>query len=142
MTRQAFAISLKRAIVKSFADFRSMIPRETPYALAIIIGQSAERLGIAIATEEGLIRVAEQYAARVYCDRGHRWLELDNLELLCSWLRWANPDDGWFSVEFGSAHEISDSLSVMVRGGEFAADPDGFEEFCIEALISLRADPA
>lgn len=142
MDRQTFAISLKRAIFESYADFRGMLPGETPYALAVILGQSGKRLGIAIATEEGLIRVTEQYAARGYRYRGPQWQEYDNLERLYSWLRWANPDDGWYSGGFGSSHELSDSLSVLLRAGEFATVPEDIEELSMEVLICLRADQA
>ncbi|MBI1323436.1 DUF4303 domain-containing protein [bacterium] len=143
MEKAKFLLTLKCAIVKSFAEFRSSNPRETPYALAVIPGQTGNGVEFAVATEEGLIRVAQRYAAMGYRYRGYEATSDDNLKKLGSWLRWSNPDDGWTYGNSEWTREIHVSLASLVRRGEFGDDAEMLEEFCMdEVLISLRTDSA
>jgi Domain of unknown function (DUF4303) len=141
LDRPTLSLTLRRAIVGALAEFRRQAPDETPYALAIITGQCGDYLGYAIATEEGLHRVADKYAAAGYRYRGPEWEEADNRERLAEWLRWANPDDGWSYGDFADDLGITDGLAHLVRGGAFGEDAEGLEEFCTEVLAALRSDP-
>lgn len=142
MDRSAFARTLRHAIVAALAEFLRIVPDESPYAFAIILGQCGDYLGYAVATEEGLSRIAAEYAARGYRYRGPGWDEFDNQERLAAWLRWANPDDGWHYGDFADALGIADELASLVGVGAFGEGAEGLEEFCTEVLAALRSDPA
>jgi hypothetical protein len=114
---------------------------ESPYALAIILGQCGNHLGYAVATEEGLRRVASQYAAKGYRYQGWEWEEFDNLERLATWLRWANPDDGWHYGDFPDRFGVARLLAALVESGAFGENAEGLEEFCTKVLTALQSDP-
>jgi hypothetical protein len=140
LNRSEFAPVLQRAVVGALSDLRRQLPGESPYALAIILGQCGSYLGYAIATEEGLRRVASMYAADGYRYKGQEWEEFDNLERLGLWLRWANPDDGWHYGDFHERFGIAPSLANMVESGAFGRDAEELEEFCTAVLTSLLSD--
>src|SRR6516225_3794468 len=87
--RLTFASLLRKAILGAWNGFIAEHPMERPYAFALIGGQSGNYLAYAIATEEGLQRIAAEYDSRGYRYRawGHK---LDNRQKLAQWLRWAN----------------------------------------------------
>lgn len=58
MDRSTFEVHLRAAVIGAFRDFCDQYAAESPYAFAIIEGQCGNYLGYAIATEEGLHRVA------------------------------------------------------------------------------------
>jgi hypothetical protein len=139
LSRSAFAEVLQRAVVGALGEFRSQTPSETPYALAVMLGQCGDYLGYAVATEEGLQRVAAQHAANGYRYQGEKWEEFDNLERLATWLRWSNPDDGWCCGDFAERHGVAPLLASLVESGEFGADGE-LEEFCTDVLARLQSD--
>jgi hypothetical protein len=128
-------------VIGALSDFRQQVPKESPYALAIILGQCGNYLGYAVATEEGLRRVAQQYAAKGYRYQAWEWEEFDNLERLGTWLRWANPDDGWHYEDFPERFEVARLLASLVERRAFGEDAEELEEFCTEALAGLQSDP-
>jgi hypothetical protein len=142
LDRAAFAHRLLHAVIGSLAEFRRQIPDESPYAFALILGQCGNYLGYAVATEEGLRRVASNYAAMGYRYRGREWEKFDNQERLAAWLRWANPDDGWRYGDFPETFEIADALTLLVQAGAFGVDAEELEEFCTNVLAELRSDTA
>jgi hypothetical protein len=83
--------ALEEGTRKTLEAFRREHPTEKVYGLKFIISTDDASLIPTIATEEGLTRVAEKYARRGYTAR-----EGDTLATLRTYLRWANPDDGWY----------------------------------------------
>jgi hypothetical protein len=142
LDRTAFGRNLKHAVVGALAEFRRQLPDESPYAFAIILDQCGNYLGYAVATEEGLRRVAAKYAAMGYCYQGPEWAEVDNQERFAAWLRWANPDDGWRYGDFPNTLGSADELTCLVNGGAFGVAAEELEEFCTEVLAGLKSDPA
>lgn len=140
MDRSEFAGVLQRAVVGLLSEFRYQAPHESPYALAVIPGQSGGGLSCALATEEGLQEVAARYADLGYRYRGWEWEEFDNQERLAVWLRWANPDDGWKFVDFPDRFGIAPLLAGLVGCGAFGQDAEELEEFCTESLSALQAN--
>jgi hypothetical protein len=133
-----FAETLQRAIVAGWREFRAQYQGESPYALALIPGQCASCLFFAIATEEGLSAVANDYVRKGYRYQAHDW-EHDRIEdELAKWLRWANPDDGWRFREFPEEFRIQQSLAQLVSAGCWGEDAVNFDEFCVDVLASLR----
>ncbi|WP_435011795.1 DUF4303 domain-containing protein (plasmid) [Tundrisphaera lichenicola] len=141
MDRPTFFSILRGATADALAEFRRHAPDETPYALAIIAGPCGAYLGYAVATEEKLHRVADEYYAAGYRCRGKAREKSDNLEQLATWLRWANPDDSWYFGDFADDLGIGDGLAHLVRGGEFGEDAEDLEPFCVEVLSALQEDP-
>ena len=66
MNRTQFALVIREPIFVGIRDFRSLRPDESIYAFALMLGQRGNYLGFAVATEEGLCRVAAQYVTRGY----------------------------------------------------------------------------
>jgi hypothetical protein len=141
LDRSTFSLALRRAIAGALAEFRRQAPDETPYAFAIIMGQCSDYLGYAVATEEGLHRLAQKYAVAGYRYRGPEWEDSDDRDRLAEWLRWANPDDGWCYGDFADDFGISGGLAHLVGSGAFGEDAEELEEFCTEVLSALRSDP-
>lgn len=140
MERSTFATALQEAVVNALIDFRRQVQGEHPYALSIILGQCGNYLGYAIATEEGLRKVAVRYASRGYRYQGHHGEQFDNLEQIAAWLRWANPDDGWHHLEFPEHVGIAPMLADLVTTGALGEDAADLEEFCTEVLAELQFD--
>lgn len=137
-----FAEALRYAIVGGWQQFRQQYAAETPYAFVLIGGQSANYLGYAVATEEGLRRVAAEYDRRGYRYQGWDWEEFDNCAKLTLWLRWANPDDGWHYGDFPERFRVQSQLDESVASGVFGDDAGEFEELCTNVLASLQNLPA
>lgn len=106
-----FSITLNDSVIASFSRFVREHPTERPYGLAIITGQSCNYLGFAVATEEGLARAAKEYAECGYCYDAHEWEDYDLEEKLRIWLRWANPDDGWYYEDFNDPDALQPFLN-------------------------------
>jgi hypothetical protein len=105
-------------------------------------GQGSDYLIYALATEEGLRRVAAEYDRLGYRYQGEDWEEFDNREKLALWLRWANPDDGWHFGDFPKRFRVQPQLEELVRSGGLGDNGKDFEEFCTEVLASLQGLPA
>ena len=131
-----FASQLKHAVVASV----KAVGVETPYAYALLLGQVGNRLGYAVATEEGLRRVAQRYH-----DLGYRYAdeecdEAETVDRLATWMRWGNPDDGWSINDFPDSSGIPASLARLVEQEQFGPDAEELESFCTEVLASLATD--
>jgi hypothetical protein len=138
MDRSTFADKLLNAVVTAVNDFYCVHGDETPYAFALIAGQAGNYLGYAVATEEALLRTADAYAKKGYRYRGPEWQVIDNRSVLAKWLRWGNPDDGWYYEDFAEQFQVVASLGELFSSGELT-DGDGcFEQFCTEVLEALN----
>jgi hypothetical protein len=140
--RAKFAEELRREIVAGLRAFREQHAAETPYAYALLGGTGADYLGTAIATEEGLRRVAAKYAKL-----GYRYVLLTSERPatgaeLAAWLRWANPDDGWYMGGLPEHKRVQEELCALVEAGDLGEDGGDFEEFCTDVLASLQDMPA
>lgn len=143
MNRTEFATLLRTSLIEELRSFRERNPGETPYALALLPGQCGDGLDYAIATEEGLQRVAAKYYEMGYRYRKRwRWEAADSLEKLVEYLRWANPDDGWHYGDFDARPRVMKSFQRLVAQGKFGEEASELEEFCTEVLASLQDDPA
>lgn len=137
-----FAHDLEQALLGGWTEFRDSNPGETPYAFALIGGQVGNYLGYAVATEEGLRRIAAEYDQRGYRYHGHEWERFDNLEKLAVWLRWADPDDGWSYADFPERFQIQAKLRQAVGSGELGGNAEKLEEFCTDVLAALERSSA
>jgi hypothetical protein len=141
MNRSKFAETLREAILTVMNEFRQRHPSETPYAFALVADSAEGWLGYAVAIEEGLLKVASEYESRGYRYQAHDWEQIDNRARLATWLRWANPDDGWVYGDFPERFGVLVTLRWLLDSGEFGEDGDGIEEFCVGVLASLDDMP-
>lgn len=135
-----FEQRLRDGILLAIREFCSQHPGETPYGFALILGQCGSYLGCAIATEEGLSRIADQYVERGYRYEGFDWQEVAHAKELAVWLRWAHPDDGWYYEDFPSQLGITDQLKDLVLQNAFGDQAGQLEAFCTDVLTSLQTD--
>lgn len=140
MDRVAFSTLLLQAILGAWDEFADAHALDQPYAFALIGGQAGNYVGYAVATEEGLRRIAAEYEMRGYHYQGSEWETFDNREKLSDWLRWANPDDGWMYGDFTKEFQIQDALDQLVEAGQFGENAEGFEEFCTDVLTALQQE--
>lgn len=140
MNRLAFADLLRQAIFGVWDAFLHKRPADHPYAFALIGGQCGNHLGYAIATVEGLKRLAADYESQGYRYLGGKRERFDNREQLSIWLRWANPDDGWLYGSFPKDSQVQTSLAKIVKAGELGEDAEKMEEVCTDVLASLQIE--
>jgi Domain of unknown function (DUF4303) len=140
--RLAFATLLRQAILGAWAEFIHAQPTDHPYAFALIGGQCGNYLGYAVATEQGLRRIAAHYDGRGYRYQGCEWEDFDNREKLSIWLRWANPDDGWQYGDFPDHFNVLPALAQLVEADAFGEDAEELEEFCTDVVASLQKETA
>jgi hypothetical protein len=140
--RSAFAVSAREAIIAAWLQFNEQHVDATPYAFALIGGPCAEYLGYAVPTEEGLQRLAAQYDSRGYRYQGSEWEQFDNFEKLATWLRWANPDDGWHYGDFPEHCQILPKLRELADSGAFSAGDYLFEEYCTDCILEPFGEKA
>ncbi|NEO86271.1 MAG: DUF4303 domain-containing protein [Spirulina sp. SIO3F2] len=124
-----------QSVLRSFSRFIHKHGDERPYALAISTGQTCNYLGFAVATEEKLVQTARDYAAELsYRYEAHKW-ENDNLqEKLQIWLRWSNPDDGWYYKDFDNSDKLQQFLKRLSKQENC---DEQLECLCIESLRLL-----
>lgn len=140
MENSGFAERLRQAIIAAMRTFHEEHKDETPYAFAIVLGQVGGYLGFAIPTEEGLQKVAAEYKRMGYHYQPFEWEVDDQLDRLATWLRWANPDDGWNYGDFAERFHVAEHLKALVDSGAFGEDAADLEEFCTDVLASLQTD--
>lgn len=137
----SFSSLLRDALIDAWAGFCQSRPAESPYAFAVIIGQSGY-LGNAIATDVGLAEMVAWYVKRGYSYQGPGQETCDNPERLAAWLRWANPDDGWRLGGFDERFRVGQALYELETSGAFGEGTEGLEEFCVDVLAALAASNA
>jgi hypothetical protein len=142
VSRSKFARMLRQGIVAGLRAFRQQHTDETPYAFALLGGTGRDHLGCAVATEEGLLRVAAKYHKRGYRHVLLRSERPATCEELADWLRWANPDDGCHIGGLPEHERVQDELCALVEAGGLGEDGVAFEEFCTDVLASLQDMPA
>jgi Domain of unknown function (DUF4303) len=118
---------------KTLDEFRRTHPQEKVYGLKFIISTDDASLIPTIATEEGLTRVAEKYARLGYSAR-----EGDTLTTLRTFLRWANPDDGWYFLRGDSKiDEAEELLHEAERNKIIRNAKQAMENLALEVLRAL-----
>lgn len=139
---EAFARDLQKAIISSLRNFTKQHPDETPYAYALILGQVGNYLGCAIATEEGLRRIAIQYEEEGYRCKAHSWENVDTVEELQKWLRWEHPDNGWYYEDLPPECNIASALKVLLTSNGLGEEAERLEEFCTNVMSLLSQSSA
>lgn len=126
--------NLKNAILDELKIFISENPNDKCYGVAIIPGQVGNYLLVAFATEKGLENVAKKY----YDPNKQTWEEkrlYGNIENLKIWLKWANPDDGWFDISLTDKYnELNSHLQKFVDESNENHIDEIIEKICIETL--------
>lgn len=141
MSLPEFAKSLHDAVIAAMRQFLAEFPAETPYAFAVIVGQGGNYLGCAIATEERLRRMCEEYERLGYRYRKRKGENADGVEKFTAWLRWANPDDGWHYADFLEEFQVERQLQALVEAEAFGEDAEELEEFCTQVFAAVQTDP-
>ncbi|KAI9134620.1 hypothetical protein [Acaryochloris sp. CCMEE 5410] len=83
---------------------------ERPYAFALLLGQQCNYLGYAIATSDSLAKTVENYIELGYRYQGVQ--KMSDEEAIRTWLKWANPDDGWHYGDFGGNAAVQRYLDI------------------------------
>lgn len=125
---------LASIVVDAFLMATETIGHEQPYAFALVQGQQCNYLGYAIATSSAL-----SITARSYLDAGYHYsgsLRLTDAEAIHSWLKWANPDDGWHCFDFQNEIAIQSFLQ------SFGGDDDALRSECIAELKKASKESA
>ncbi|OWK45405.1 DUF4303 domain-containing protein [Fimbriiglobus ruber] len=140
MERAAFADELCRQIVADLRRFREAHPKETVYGYGLLGEPGGEPyLASVVATEEGLQRVAAKYQKLGYRYKGFVEERAATAGELATWLRWANPDDGWYFWGLPDHKRVRAALTALVDAGGLGGEE--FEEFCTDVLASLQTVP-
>jgi hypothetical protein len=129
--RRELAAALSAETAALIATFHTPKPEERAYAFAFVAPAEGHHIACAIATEEGLARLCGEYLAR-----GWHSTEGDSADTVRTWMRWANPDDGWHSLRFSSA--LRSRWTAAFYDGPFALFDGSCERICTVALIQLR----
>jgi hypothetical protein len=127
--KERFLALLCQTTRETMRQFRREHPGEDLYAFALVPSPHHDGIICAFATEQGLDRVAGRYLAS-----GSGSREGDPLPLLRQWLRWANPDDGWYF--YGNGDDPFARLVPEYQGKGRPWTPP----LCIEALQRLDAE--
>jgi hypothetical protein len=117
--------------------FRAERPGEQVYAFAYVCPPEGTGVGCAIATEQGLTAVAQKYQRK-----GYRAGEGDPIPLLREWLRWANPDEGWYYEDLDDGGRFLEELLVALESGALRGHPQWTPRLCVQALRHLDAEGA
>lgn len=142
MDRAAFSAVLRNAIVAALDEFACQHPADEPYGFALVGGQCCNLACYAIASENGLRREAEYYHRLGYRYDGFFGEVWDDFEKLSSWLRWDNPDAGWYYGDFPEHFGIQTTLKRLVASEGLDEKSDDIEELCTDALASLNNEAA
>ena len=102
---------------------------EEPYAFTLIQGQQCNYLGYAIATAASLTATAAKYIAKGYRYHGSR--RMADADAIRAWLRWANPDDGWYYRDFDDSDTIQRFLATRSH------DDQALRKACIDQLKAV-----
>jgi hypothetical protein len=118
------------------------LPQDSYSWLTVLGGQSgAPYLASVVASEEGLQRVAAKYQTNGYRYKGFREERPATNVELAAWLRWANPDDGWYYWGLPDHKRIQEALVALIDAGWLGPGGEEFEEFCTDVLGSLQTVP-
>lgn len=130
MTLQQFQAHLREAIYAARIEFSAGHPDETIYAMAIMLGQGGNYLGLAFATEQGLQRTAAHYyqiGYRYECSSWEEMPESYHVSKLTASMRWSHPDDGWYYEDFPERYEVASILEKLVSDNTFASMPNAWK---------------
>lgn len=138
----AFRDRLHAACLQALNDYRREQPAETIYAFALLAGQGGNYLGYQLMTEDLLKNVASEYYENGY--RHERAKDDEQLQRLCEWMRWQNPDDDWYSDDFDESFALDKDFQKLVyRQKAFGEDAENLVEFCCDdVMATLHDNPA
>lgn len=136
MNRDEIAETLRSGIVAAMERFRQEIRGEVPYAFALIAGTEGLHC-CAVATEQGLIRHAVGYHRRGYSVVDAED-DAEHVDLLAEWLRWSDPDEGWYLNSLDERFDIERQVNDLINQEKDGDEPLDLEEFCTEVLASLH----
>ena len=131
--KENYNVDLKNAILNELETFVKNHASDTVYGMAMVMGQLGNYLGLAFATENGLEKISTKYLNHKTSNWQEQRLYTD-IENLKTWLKWANPDDGWHYVDFSEKHCIDKYLEELTK--EISAEEINkeIEKNCIQAL--------
>jgi hypothetical protein len=138
--KDQFFSEIRAAIVMGvgefLAAFRRDWPGETMYSFLLVAVWEGTYINSVAATEEGLLRIAEDYAEP--CEGQ---LDQESFKSECARFRWGGYESGWymnFDAEFfESANQlISDAhkIGLMVEGDQ------QLQQICLEVLRELDSN--
>jgi hypothetical protein len=137
--RVALTNELRVQIVADLRQFRETRPHETVYAYGLLGAPSGQPwLVSVIATEEMLQRTAIRYVEHRYRYRGSMEDRPATAEELATWLRWGNPDDGWYHWGLTDNEHVQRTLIAFSETGGLGENAELFEEFCTDVLTLLQ----
>ena len=129
---------LTDAIASILRQFRIDHPSDTMYAFALVAPAEGTHICCAIATEQTLDAVTQQYAKSGY----YQAKSGGTIALLRQELRWANPDDGWYYYMFDNDAPILNELAKAFDSNAIEMFDGATEATCIQALRQLDQDGA
>lgn len=139
ISRESLFAGIKAAIAKGTREFltafRSAWSGESMYAFLYEVNCEGDFIHGAVATEEGLARVAGMYESK-----GYRAKTGDTATQLKQWLRWAGPEDGWYQGT--DLHCFDDAMRLIdqAMAAELMKQYDGtLNELALQTLSALRS---
>lgn len=121
---------IEKAVEKGLKDavhaYRAQHPDHDIYAIALVPSSLGDWVHGAIATEQGLDKVAESYAR-------------DGVpkDVCRNWLRWANPDDGWHQDTASHFEEASKALTAAMEAELLEEFDERISQILIQTLKNL-----
>lgn len=123
---------LEIAVRAVFKRFSSEHFSDEMYAFALVAPPQGDYVFCAIATEQTLDHVAQQYAAA-----GYMAISEDTYTLLRQELRWSNPDDGWYRYSFPEDGAFLNELAQAFASRHIELFDGTMEAVCIAVLKQL-----
>jgi len=129
--REAIAVGARNFLAAFNQDWTG----ETIYSVLLEAVWEGTCVEAVAGTEEGLLRIAQYYAAR----EGKQ--DEESLNRQCIELRWGSPEDGWYANYdagfFGRANQL---LSEVHEAGLMELGDQQLQQLCLEVLRELDAD--
>ncbi|MCM8540944.1 MAG: DUF4303 domain-containing protein [Lentisphaeraceae bacterium] len=121
---QTIISEAKQAINK----FKQSFPSEKVYGFALVPSSLGNYVVCAIATEERLTKTAEGYDYPF------------TLEKKKAWLKWANPDDGWYQDTFDDFKASSKLLETAIETGQLEEYDERVSSIMVNVLKVLKEE--
>lgn len=128
---------LLSSIRERFPDviLHAFSPAELIYGFLFEISATQFAANGAVATEEGLMRFAQAWAARE--DAGE---DADTPEKAAACFRWGSTEDAWYQRPFEPFDAVNELLDRAEEQGLYERYGDALEKLCIEVLREMDAD--
>ena len=102
------------AVEAALASFRVNNSAEEIYGAALVRSAVGNHVHLPIATEQRFEQCAANYSNNL------------DFEAKRTWLRWANPDDGWYQDTFSHFETASSELAASIASGELKSSTTVF----------------